>query len=401
VAADPNDEHAAPYVLRVIGEVDDWLRARSGGDWTGIPAVAVDLFSSAAEGSRPDLAAATIHLNSGHTATGAPQPDDWSRPAIAHQYAHLVIDKLFAALAHAGAVVGNHRLLDARTQQATRIALTEGFADYVAGRHLTVPVRPDSSANQTGWRGADNDGTKRSGETVPLAIANALWRLDDEIVGAGHTAITDAVNRRRFLALIWNPLKSLADADVNQVAYKLYRAIQTANVGTDDLLAGHDIAFLRQRVRAIFEANGLVFTRGRITSVTRQVLPPPGVWRLQLEPADPAKLHVGEMGRITAYKVQLRRLGTTAFVDLEQTVQVTHANQHEQLDAETGEALETGAVPTAGRYAWRVRAQDEFGTWDTFADDFTGNAAPTNTNDLWQQNILHSGVPTPAANNVP
>jgi hypothetical protein len=80
---------------------------------------------------------------------------------------------------------------------------------------------------------------------------------------------------------------------------------------------------------------------------------------------------------------------------------VTHANQHEQLDAETGEALETGAVPTAGRYAWRVRAQDEFGTWDTFADDFTGNAAPTNTNDLWQQNILHSGVPTPAANNVP
>ena len=184
-AADPDDEHAAPYVLRVIGEVDAWLRTRSANDWTGVPTTTVDLFTSGAEGSRPDLAATTVHLNFGHTAAGAPQPDHWSRPVIAHQFAHLVIDKLFASLAHGGAVLGNHEPFNPRAQQVARIALTEGFAEYVVGRHVSAPVRPDTSPQQTGWRGADNDGTKRHAETVPIAIANALWRVDDEVVGLG------------------------------------------------------------------------------------------------------------------------------------------------------------------------------------------------------------------------
>ena len=113
---------------------------------------------------------------------------------------------------------------------------------------------------------------------------------------------------------------------------------------------------------------------------------------------------MAEAGRIAAFRFQLRRRGTANFVDLPDTVQVTHANQHEQIDISTTEALETGVVPSAGRYDWRVRAQDEFGTLDTFGDDFGAappNAGATNTNDLWQQNQLHSLQPAPGTNNVP
>jgi hypothetical protein len=389
-AADPNDEASAPFALRVIGEAHDWLRSRSDGDWNGVFGMGVDIVSRPAEGSSFDGPLTAIKVNTAHTIAGQPQPDHWNRRAIVHQYGHLVLETLYGSPLRLSPGVPNHQNLNAATERDRRIAFAEGFSDYLATRHPAAPVAPDPNTPPRLWRGTDGDGANNSGEIVPAAIANALWQVDQNVVGAGHPAITDPVNKRRFQALIWNPLKPLNDADgTRQIAFQLYRAIQAANLAAGDLIAPHSISFVRQLVRTTFEANGLVFTRGQITANPAVV---GGRLRFQLAPADRARLNVAEVGAITAYRIQGRRVGGTGvFAETDQFVNVTHANQNETLDLNTVQARETGALDTAGTYDWRVVARDEFGAWDSFADDFTGNGGATATsNDQWQRDRLHS-----------
>ncbi|NOZ30057.1 MAG: hypothetical protein GXP39_18660, partial [Chloroflexi bacterium] len=400
-AADATVEHAAPFILRVIGEAHDWLRTRTNGDWSGVSNLQVELFNSAAEGSKFDSGRTRISLNTDHTAPGAAQPDHWNREIIAHQYGHAVLETLYLDPSRTTVAVPNHRGYNPTDERNPRLAFAEGWADYVANAHKTTPTRPDPSGH--GWRGSDGDGTDSSGEIVPIAVANMLYQIDQEIVKQGHTDNSDPVNQRRFLALIWNPIQSLS-ADANlQVPYQLYRAIQSANLAASDLIPPHDITHIRQEVRHAFEQNGMVFTRGRIQAAAQRsaqnlgAAPPvPEVWRFQVRPVDQARLNVATMGRITAYRIQARRVGTADFVDLDPIVEVPEgdANQRATIDVNLTAARQAAVLSSSGPHDFRVRARDEFGAWDTFADDFTGNTDTHGTgvtsNDTWQRNRLHS-----------
>ncbi len=395
-AGDGTDANAAPFVLKVIGEVHDWLRVRSGGDWSGIDPLRVHLVTSAADGSHFDASAGRINLNTAYTAPGSSQPEHWNRRAIIHQYAHLVLEQLYSDvlnLARPAATVANHRNFAANVERDERLALGEGWAEYLATRLLAPPTRPDATPTQTGWRGDDNDGADSSGEIVPVAVANALWLLDEQIVSRDHPNISDAVNQRRFQALIWNPLKSLQGDQARQVPYHLYRAIQAAALADADLILGQNLAYIRQEVRRLFEANGMVFTRGQITAAAQQGAPADHIWRFQVRPADRARLNVTTMGRITAYRMQAAPAGTTTFVNVGPVVEVPSASADQRAQVDVDLILErlAGVLAQGGNHDFRVQARDEFEAWDTFADDFTGNGgAIANSNDAWQRNRLHS-----------
>jgi hypothetical protein len=403
------DENAAPFILKVAGELHDWLRTRLGSEWPGIFNLRIELFSAAdTEGSRSTSDDNTIHLNINHTTNLNPPLipantlDHRCRAVIAHHYGHLVLDWfLLTPLVPARTIprIANHHDYNSRVERPTqrRLALAEGWADYVASRHLVTPVAPDTASPPTAWRGSDNNGADNSGEIVPVAIANALWQLDARVVGQGNNNnINDPVNKHRFRVLIINAIKSLARENENRhVAFHLYRAIQSVSLDPADLIAPHDITFIRQQVRQIFEENGLVFTRGRFSSGP-SVIPGPAVpvrRRLQVAPVVQSKLHIAEMGRITFYKIQVAPAGNWNYVDLAQIVRVTHANQHETIDVNLTAARQTGAVLTTGAHDVRVVACDEFGAWDTFADDMTNNA-PEGTgvtnNNSWQRTRLNS-----------
>lgn len=409
-AADNADEPAAPFILKVIGQLHDWLRTRWGSDWTGILGLRVDLFNGpAADGSRFTSNDNTIHLNIAH---GGASLDHRNRDVIAHHYGHLVLESLFVNPLRTIPTVPNHDTYDPGAKQPNqqRRVLAEGWADYIASRHRAAPVPPDSSANQTGWRGTDNKGANSSGEMVPLAVANALWRLDEDVVGQGNgNNINDPINQHRFRALIANAVKSLPQADESQqVALYLYRAIQSANLAASDLIPANDIVFIRQLVRRVFEANGMVFARGRFTGaavrLSKQKLDGPVAkpeqWRFKVGPADRAKLNIAEMGRITAYRLQAAPAGTFNFVNLEPVVVVTADNQSATIDVDFTAARKANVLLTAGNYDIRVVARDEFSAWDTFADDFTGNTAGgtgVTNNNTWQRTRLNSILAAPIA----
>jgi hypothetical protein len=98
------------------------------------------------------------------------------------------------------------------------------------------------------------------------------------------------------------------------------------------------------------------------------------------------------MGRITAYRIQARRTVAGAqFIDLNPVHEVTRADQREQLDVNFTGARLTIVLPGPGAYDVRVRARDESGAWDSFGDDFTGNAGGVaGSNDAWQRTRLRS-----------
>ena len=89
----------------------------------------------------------------------------------------------------------------------------------------------------------------------------------------------------------------------------------------------------------------------------------------------------------------------TNFVDLTPVVSVPEASpdQRAQIDVNLTGARQVGTV-IAGDHAFRVLALDEFGAWETFADDFTGNVdtrpAPVMprivNNPSWQRSRLGS-----------
>lgn len=423
--ADNTDVHAAPFILKVIGQIHDWLRTRSGGTWSGIHELRVELFNgSNTEGSRftrPDGVIElgnTIRLNT--TAHGLPLLDHRSRNVIAHLYGHMVLERLYADPFRTAPTVPNHHLYNSAVEQPNqqRRVLAEGWADYIANLHLATPTRPDSTLGQTGWRGtnstgANNNGADSSGEIVPVAVANALWRLEQDIIGQGNSNnINNEVNRRRFQALIYNAIQSLSPFDENrQGAFDLYSAIQRANLATADLISPYDIAFIRREVRRIFAANGMIFTRGRFTRAAARVSPAgavPLVHRFEVGPADRARLNVAQMGRITAYRLQARPVPGPIigpppppnFIDLEPVVLVPIANvtQIVTIDVNFTAARESGLLTSAGAYNMRVAARDEFEAWDTFADNFTGNTAGTTRvtdNDTWQRVRLGSILAAP------
>lgn len=279
---------------------------------------------------------------------------------------------------------------------------------------LPHPARPDRDARQRGWRGPDNDGAKNSGEIVPVAVANALWHLDATVVGWGHAGIEEPINQRRFLGLIWNPIWSLQTNNV-QIPYHLYRAVQSAGLGDNDWI-DRAAAKTRQEVRRVFEANGMLFTRGQIHAPPllqaenlAAVPPRSALATFQLRPADRARLNVAEMGRIKAYRIDAAPAGTTNFVELDTFTSVTAANQRETVVVNLTEARQTGVLAGGGiPHDFRVRAMDEFDAWDTFADNLLANSdTPPNTgvidNDTWLRNRLRTTRPLPAdpAINVP
>ncbi len=408
-AADNTDELTAPFILKVIGQVHDWLRARWGNDWRGISNLHVNLLNGLpAEGSR-FTDNETIHLNVAHII--GPLLDHRNREIIAHHYGHLVLEWFFISPLRTLPTVANHHTFDRRVEQPNqqRRVLAEGWAEYVNTAHRPTPLRPDGSGGQTGWRGLDSNGANSSGEIVPVAVANALWRLDRDVVGQGNgDNIRNAVNQHRFQALIANPIKALPVDEAQQAALHLYRLIQRANLAPADLIPPHGIEHIRQEVRRVFEANGLVFTRGtftaaavRVTAENLAALPVvPELYRFQVGPADRARLNVAEMGRITAYRIQAALVVPPSnFVDLEPVVLVTHANQRETIDVSLTAARQSGVLASPGAYDFRVVARDEFGAWDTFADDFTGNtpgATGVTNNDTWRRARLSSIQAGPA-----
>src|SRR5512139_2270681 len=147
-----------------------------------------------------------------------------------------------------------------------------------------------------------------------------------------------------------------------------------------------------------FEANGLVFSRGKIEGVNRVTAqnlaglnPVPETWRVRAAPADRARLNVAALGRVAAYRVQARVTTPPGFVDLDPVVEVTRADQKAEVVVNITQARQSGALTASGACDLRILARDEFGAWDTFADDFTGNgAAAVTNNDQWQRNRLGS-----------
>jgi hypothetical protein len=320
---------------------------------------------------------------------------------------HLVLEARYLVAGRAAPGVPDHHAYNPRAEQPNqqRRVLAEAWADFVAQRHPSGATPPDPSPRRTYWRGFDNNGANNSGEVVPAAVANTLWLLDEEVVGRGTTGPADPRNQRRFRALLWGPVGALPGEEARQTPYELYRAVQSAPLAAEDLIPDHDEAYVRQEVRRIFESNGLILTRGRITAanqLTAQSLGGPNprseTWRVRVEPADRAKLNVAQMGRIAAYRIQARRSGTLEFVELDPVVDAA-ADQKAQVDVNFTAARQTNLLPGAGSYHLRVQARDEFGAWDTFAEDFTGNAGTYDTNDKWQRDRL--GSLRGAAVNVP
>lgn len=582
-AADPTHEHAAPFILKVIGDVHNWLRGRTTNNFQGITWLQINLYNSAGEGSKFQETGfpSTIHLNTGHQAhdsqqldTGSRQNDHWNRLVIAHQYAHVVFETLFVDPDRTEVSVPNHRGFNTEDELGTNLAgrrraFAEGFADFLAFRHLsqkarpttditsggwtaqgaadlhsaiggempddttvirsainpnndtceirltamtdprtdagfvpyvpfrssgylvrfryrsagrsqhvnlTVKVmdnvteraswslrststewttavfsltpeqansivnygnvrlrfiadggtgsdrrveiswiefelphteRPDRDNQQLGWRGTDNNGADSSGEIIPMAIANMLWHLDNTVVGWEHGGIEEPVNQRRFLALIWNAIRFLHE-DNHQVAYHLYRTIQSATLDDEDHIDG-EVVKTRQEARRVFEANGMVFTRGQIHNriagaaarVSQEHLaaapPTAEVWSFQVRPADRARLNIAEMGEIRSYRIDAAPSGTTNYVELDTVTPVTHANQRETINVNFTEARQTGLLQS-GDHDFRVRVMDEFNTWDTFADNFDGNNDPNVTNNnTWQRDRLHAIRPVTGA----
>jgi hypothetical protein len=401
-AADGTDAHAAPFLLKVVGEIHDWLRTRTGGDWAGVPELKIELTAGGAnEGSRFNITDWSMRLNTARTVAAGTEPDHWNRAIVAHHYGHLVLERLYHDVGRIAEGVANHATYDPVAEQTRQLAFAEGWADYIVHRHLSTPTQPDTATPPTGWRGTDNDGADNSGEVVPVAVANALWQLDAEIVGQGHAAITDAVNQRRFQALIWNPVKSLRAPLTDHVPLELYGAIQRAALGSRDLIPPHDISHIRQQVRRIFEANGMVFTRGRITGAARQTAqnlgaapPVPEVWRFQVREValgHPGGLPANTLGWIHNYRIQAAPAGSMDFVDLEPVVSAPPpANQSTSIDVNLTAMRQSGTLRQGGNHDFRVCVQDEFGTWDTFADDFTGNTGPVGNTRAWQRDRLHS-----------
>ena len=286
----------------------------------------------------------------------------------------------------------SHNAYDHRVERDRAIAFAEGFAGYVAVAHAGATA-PDPTG--VAWRGADNNGTNSSGEVVPAAVANTLWRIDRDVVQPDHAAITDPVNQRRWRALIWTPIGSLV-ADARQIPFELYRTIQGAVLAPGDLIEGHDLAHVRQLVRTAFEANGIVFTRGLIRAAS--TVPSPGMRRFPVGPVAAASLHVAARGRISAYRIQALPPAPATPLVLDPVVPVVAANQQAVVDVNIAEARETGAIETAGPHSWRAQAQDEFGAWDSFADDFgaaPANVAPNTTSDLWQRFLTSVRGPNP------
>jgi serine protease AprX len=411
--ADNTDVNAAPFILKVVGEVHDWFRTRMGSEWPGIFNLRVELFealnAAAPEGSRSTSNTNTIHLNTAHSIDPPVLPvstlDHRNRAVIAHHYGHLVLDSfLLNPLMPARVIprLANHHDYNSGVERGTqrRLVFAEGWADYIASRHVSTPVAPDPASPPIAWRGLDVNGADNSGEVVPVAVANTLWQLDHRVVGQGNNNnINNPVNKRRFRALIINAIKSLArENDNRHVAFHLYRAIQTASLNPEDVILPHDITFIRQQVRQIFEENGMVFTRGRITAGPLTIPGPatPVRRRFQVAPVVQAKLNIAEMGRITFYKLQAvpaAPAGNWNFIDLLPVVRVTHANQHETIDVSLTAARQSGALPAGGAHNIRVVACDEFGAWDTFKDDLTNNTPETThvTDNLtWQRTRLHS-----------
>lgn len=579
---DATHEHSAPYILSVIGDVHNWLRTRTDGNFHGSPWLQVNLSNTAGEGSKFQQAGfpSVIHINTGHQAhdsqqlnTGSRQNDQWNRLVIAHQYAHVVFEMFFLSPGRTEVSIPNHRNFNTEDElgnnlTARRRAFTEGFADFIAFRHLsqkarplsdvstggwtaqgaadlrsalagekaddntvirsaiaadavanpanatcevrltvvadprtsaisvshvpfrssgylvrfryrsagqsqsidlTVKVidnatertswslrstsnewttaaftltpqqadsisnyanlrlrfiatggnganrqieiswidfelphteRPDRDNQQLSWRGSDNNGANSSGERVPVAIANMFWHLDNTVVGWEHAGIEEPVNQRRFQALIWNAVRSLNDEN-HQLGYHFYRAVQTATLSDEDHIDG-DSGKTRQEVRRVFDANGMVYTRGqihnRIAGATARVSqehlaaapPTTEIWGFQVRPADQARLNIAEMGQITAYRIDAAPAGNTNFVELDTVTQVTNANQRETINVNFTEARQT-AILQIGNHDFLVRAMDEFNTWDTFADNFTGNNDPNaNSNDMWQRDRTRS-----------
>lgn len=220
------------------------------------------------------------------------------------------------------------------------------------------------------------------------------------MVGWENAAIENPVNQHRFQALIWDAVRSLHEDD-HQVVYHFYRAAQTATLSTDEHIE-EDMNKTRQEVRRVFDANGMVFTRGqihnRIAGAAARVsqehlgaVPPTAeIWGFQVRPADQARLNIAEMGRIVSYRIEAAPQGTGNFVELDTVTVVTNANQRETINVNFTEARQT-AIVQAGNFDFRVRAMDEFNAWDTFTDNFTGNNDPNaNSNDMWQRDRTRS-----------
>jgi len=220
-AADATVEHAAPFILSVISDVHTWLRTRVPNSFHGASWLRVNLANTAGEGSKfqQTVLPSVIHLNAGNQAhdsqqldTGNPQNDHWNRLIIAHQYGHVVYERFFIWTGSTEVSVPNHRNFDTENElgnnlTARRRAFAEGFADFIAFRHLRQKVRPKADISSGGWsaQGAANLNAVLGGDT-----ANDTTLIRSAIAPDATTNLANATCEVSLTALI-DPRTNAAD----------------------------------------------------------------------------------------------------------------------------------------------------------------------------------------------
>jgi len=149
---------AAPYILRVVGDIHQWLQTRAGdGGWRGND-LTVELGNTAGQGSSFGPSSTTLTINTAHTAPvarqldpGNAQPDHWNRIAIAHQYGHSVLEDIVQRLIDPAVAIGNHNGYDGTAETTAARAFAEGWCDYVSYAHLAQKTVPTSTVSAGPW----------------------------------------------------------------------------------------------------------------------------------------------------------------------------------------------------------------------------------------------------------
>ncbi|GAB6908661.1 hypothetical protein JCM12296A_45010 [Desulfosarcina cetonica] len=199
---------AAPYILRVVGDIHQWLQTRTGeGGWRGND-LTVELGNTAGQGSSFGPLSTTLTINTAHTAPGArqldpgnAQPDHWNRIAIAHQYGHSVLEDIVQRFIDPAVTIGNHNGYDGTAETTAARAFAEGWCDYISYAHLAQKTVPASTVSAGPWtaHGAgsmqaavggdrpDDDawiasGVNPAGDTAELRFG----ALTDPVLSSGH-----------------------------------------------------------------------------------------------------------------------------------------------------------------------------------------------------------------------
>jgi len=226
IKASTGERNVAFYFLKILREWSTFLFHITDHAWTGVPNLTMSTTCPSGPSNAFSWPIGRINIGSKH---------HWNRGTLVHELSHQVMWKQ-ANISSIGIVnfvasCNLHLIHSTSLLSNPTHALIEGWAEFVEGIFdfgTPYPVSDvfDSNDNRVGPLGPVSNVPLNRGESVEGAFANGLWEtFRDYVVGsAGSAHISESANgditgsapwiqnadvKRRFKAIIWDPLNDL------------------------------------------------------------------------------------------------------------------------------------------------------------------------------------------------